>query len=1123
MRLPLRAVGRFGSWASCGGRVGWRRRSGGVGRWGAGLVLAAGVSAGAAEAFTRLQVLPAPRIVAAAEAVAVTGNNPVENLIDGDAKTEYASAGKGLQTWVEFDFGSPQAIAAFRHQDRKNGTIAGSELVFFDGAGREVARRAVAHADRSGAVVFFPLTPAITARRVRWQVTRLGAGNAGAVGGAEIAFFARGASEVRPTGLRVDAVALPIATPEAAGSWRQPLRVTVDSPYLEPVPVEVRLAGQEPRQVTLAAGPQTLEYALPVAETERTLALRIAGGGAEPLVQRVLRVPAFRRLTLYVVPHSHLDIGFTESQTAIEEKQLHNLRAGLAEARRTAEYPEGARFVWNVEGLWSVDLWRRRLGAEEWRDFGAAVQRGQVALHGMYFNTLTGLCHPEELVRLFRFGTRLREELAVPVDSAMISDVAGYTWGLVPALAQAGIRYLSAAPNVFDRIGDIYVQWENKPFWWVGPAARDRVLVWVPLGGYNLAARIGRLSAEWMEGWAEEMVRSEFPYEVAYLRWSRGDNAAPDAAVCDQVRAWNAAHPWPKVVIGSVHDAFGALERRHGAQLPSVRGDWTPYWEDGAASSAQETATNRASSDRLTQAEALWALVRPGTYPAADYAEAWRYVLQYDEHTWGASTSVTVPNSPATLEQWAIKQSYAAAAAAQARELLARAQALTARGAEQRAQVDVYNTGSWARSELVVLAKDVAVAGDRVTDDTGAPVPAQRLVSGELAFWAAAVPPFAARRYTLTKGPAAAGPRVTLTAHALDNGRLRVEVDPRTGEITMLRRAGGPNLVAAEGAAGGLNSYLYFNGDDPTTARRNAVVTLRPREKGPLVASLVAESAAPGCHLLSREIRLVAGAEEVELSDLIDKARLVAANYRAPEGKESVSLGFPFHVPGGQVRLQVPFGVVRPDDDQIPGAGKNWFTLDRWADVANAEGGVTLASLDAPLVQVGGLTANLLNSQTNPAVWRKRVGPAQALYVWVMNNHWGTNYRAFQEGPTTFRFRLRPHGGYEAAAAARWAQSAAQPLVAVRAYGPVPSAVPRLAVDAATVLVTGLKPSDDGRAVIVRLWNAAERDVRVRLRWSDPVPTEVFFTDTGEAPLRAAPTTLELPAWGVVALRAKLP
>src|SRR5581483_4005922 len=165
------------------------------------LVLGLAALVPAAFGYTRLVPLPAPRISAATDAVFLTASNPVDNLVDGDPKTEFASAGRGLDTFVEFDFGAPTAIAGFRHQDRKNGTIAGSALTFFDAAGREVGRVAVVHPDRSGAVTFRAISPAIVARRVRWQVTKLGVGNAGAVGGAEVAFFTAGASEASPTGV----------------------------------------------------------------------------------------------------------------------------------------------------------------------------------------------------------------------------------------------------------------------------------------------------------------------------------------------------------------------------------------------------------------------------------------------------------------------------------------------------------------------------------------------------------------------------------------------------------------------------------------------------------------------------------------------------------------------------------------------------------------------------------------------------------------------------------------------------------------------------------------------------------------------------------------------------------
>ncbi len=105
-----------------------------------------------------------------------------------------------------------------------------------------------------------------------------------------------------------------------------------------------------------------------------------------------------------------------------------------------------------------------------------------------------------------------------------------------------------------------------------------------------------------------------------------------------------------------------------------------------------------------------------------------------------------------------------------------------------------------------------------------------------------------------------------------------------------------------------------------------------------------------------------------------------------------------------------------------------------------------------------------------------------------MNNHWGTNYRAYQEGPHVFRFVLRPHRGYAPLAASRLAIAASQPLLPAVARGAKSAGTPRLQLSSPDVLVTGIKPSDDGQALIVRLWGAAGRDVQTDIAWSQPAP-----------------------------------
>ena len=65
-----------------------------------------------------------------------------------------------------------------------------------------------------------------------------------------------------------------------------------------------------------------------------------------------------------------------------------------------------------------------------------------------------------------------------------------------------------------------------------------------------------------------------------------------------------------------------------------------------------------------------------------------------------------------------------------------------------------------------------------------------------------------------------------------------------------------------------------------------------------------------------------------------------------------------------------------PEKDQIPGACKNWFSVERWVDMSNEKYGVTWATADAPLVEIGGLTANLPRSQPNPNAYLKTIEPS---------------------------------------------------------------------------------------------------------------------------------------------------
>ena len=107
--------------------------------------------------YTRLEPLRAPKIVTSAEAYP-GGNHDVTNILDGKPQTEYSSNGKGTNTFIEFDFGAPVNVAAFRHVDRNDpATIMSSELTFMDGAGAVVGKVPVKHVNQRSGVTFLAL------------------------------------------------------------------------------------------------------------------------------------------------------------------------------------------------------------------------------------------------------------------------------------------------------------------------------------------------------------------------------------------------------------------------------------------------------------------------------------------------------------------------------------------------------------------------------------------------------------------------------------------------------------------------------------------------------------------------------------------------------------------------------------------------------------------------------------------------------------------------------------------------------------------------------------------------------------------------------------------------------
>ncbi|MBU0640142.1 MAG: hypothetical protein KKB50_14850 [Planctomycetes bacterium] len=464
----------------------------------------------------------------------------------------------------------------------------------------------------------------------------------------------------------------------------------------------------------------------------------------------------------------------------------------------------------------------------------------------------------------------------------------------------------------------------------------------------------------------------------------------------------------------------------------------------------------------------------------------------------------------------ACKQQFALDADAIADEMCAAALAQRRAPKEAVRAVEVFNTTSWPRTDLVILPKDTDLVGDVIQASDGSLLPSQRLSTGELAFVAANVPPLGSGRYTVHAGPALSTGSVSVTRNTLANDLLSIALDEQSGAIRALSAVGHSiNLVDGDSEFG-LNDYVYVAGRDPQQQERveRGSVEFRVLDPGPLVGTVRVTCNAPGARTLVRDIRLTDGIGRVDITNVLDKLRV-----RKPEG---VYFAFPFNVPEGIVRMDMPWAVVRPERDQIEGACKNFFTIQRWVDVSNLDGGVTWATVDAPLVQLGAIRTDVASPYGAADIWLRHIEPSQTVFSYVMNNYWETNYKADQEGPTTFRYALRPYRGLcDHAAAARFGIERNRPLIAmpVRVDGP-PALASVFTLDAPGVIVTAFKPSRDGRARMIRLFAASGKPESVRLTWSGEEP-DVYRSDPAEARHARVDGPIELPAYGIVTLRAE--
>jgi hypothetical protein len=136
-------------------------------------------------------------------------------------------------------------------------------------------------------------------------------------------------------------------------------------------------------------------------------------------------VPAMRHWKVFVYPHSHVDIGFSNTQAIVEFIHKRNIDEGIGLAEKTRNYPDGARYVWNTEVMWPVERYLNTATAGQKSAVLEAIKKGQLCPDASYAHVNTSTCSEEELIQLFRESREIEKQTGKPSDVLVQADIPG--------------------------------------------------------------------------------------------------------------------------------------------------------------------------------------------------------------------------------------------------------------------------------------------------------------------------------------------------------------------------------------------------------------------------------------------------------------------------------------------------------------------------------------------------------------------------------------------------------------------------------------------------------------------------------------------------------------------------
>jgi len=768
----------------------------------------------------------------------------------------------------------------------------------------------------------------------------------------------------------------------------------------------------------LKFGYNAINLGLPPVSKPTLIDLKLVVGHI--ILRNTITLDPVKKWNIKFIQHTHTDIGYTRSQTEILAEHLRYIDYALDYCDATDSYPDNAKFRWTCEAAWPVDEYLKCRPASQIERLIKRIKEGRIEVTGMYFN-FDEIPDEKILAASLAAVGRIKEK-GIPVTLAMQDDVNGIGWCLNDYFNQIGIKYLNMGTH-----GHRALICFDKPtmFWWESPSGK-RLLTFraehYMTGNTVLEMQYGDIDRfkNNLLNYLISLDAKKYPFNEMAIQHSGylTDNSPPSTIASDLIKKWNDIFVWPQLSTSTAETFFSDMEKDHASEFPVIRGAWPDWWTDGFGASARETATTRLASSSLTANEAglSMASIEGVKLPdeinkSIDLAD--NALLFYTEHTLGYSESVREPLSQSTMEQRALKESYAWEAnrrsASIGEEALGLLQSKFSR--EPQPSLIVFNTLNWNRSGLTTVYIDHQIVPRGKTagifDHDGNRLAVQPVLHRsdvtEWAVWLKDIPAFGYKKYIIKALDDTPAPADKADTKVLENRWYKVVADASKGTIASLfDKELSLELIdpKSEYKMGefileqlGNRSQMESRKLDDFKRSPLDTVWFDSMTKGEIWNSIKfygesSTSEKPKGFMV--EIRLYNTEKRIDLAYSIIKKNTVSP--------ESFYIAFPFNIKDGKHYTEVQGGVIETGKDQIKGSSNDWYTVQDFTSIRNEGTQMVMGCPEMPLMQFGAINTGRYIAGAMPQ--------STNLFSWPMNNYWVTNFNADQRGGHSWTYYL---------------------------------------------------------------------------------------------------------------------